>query len=102
MLNDGIIELTRALATNESFRREFQAVNSFEEAAALARRHGCPVTGADLEALAHQSSGLAKGELSEVELEAISAGDAGLFSMLSSLLRSCDQIASSVVNNLRA
>jgi hypothetical protein len=102
MLNDGIIGLTRALATNEAFRREFQAVDSFEAAAALARRHGCPVTAADLEALAQQSSRLGKGELSEVELEAISAGDGGLFSMLSSLLRSCDQIASSVVNNLRA
>jgi predicted ribosomally synthesized peptide with nif11-like leader len=100
MLNDGIIELTRALATNESFRREFQAVNSFEEAAALARRHGCSVTAADLEALAHQSSGL-EGELSEAELETISAGEAGLFGMFSSLLKSCDQIASSVVKNIR-
>ena len=102
MLNDAITGLAKALVTNESFRREFQAVKSFEEAAALSRRHGWPVTSADLEALAHQSSALAEGELSEAELETISGGEGGLFSMLSSILKSCDQIASSVVNNLRA
>jgi Nif11 domain len=102
MLNDGIIGLTEALASNESFRREFQAVDSFEEAATLARRHGWAVTAADLEALAHQSSGLEEGELSEAELDTISAGKGGLFGMFSSLLKSCDHIASNVVNNLRA
>jgi predicted ribosomally synthesized peptide with nif11-like leader len=100
--NDAITGLITALATNESFRSEFQAVKSFEEAAALARRHGWPVTVADLEALAHQASALAGGELSEAELERICGGEAGLFSMFSALLKSCDQIASSVVNNLRA
>jgi predicted ribosomally synthesized peptide with nif11-like leader len=102
MQGDVTTELTSALATNQVFRSEFQAARTFEEAAAVARRHGCDVSVDDLEAIAYPSTSLADGELSEEDLDTIGGGEAGIFSMLSSLLKSCDQIASGVVNNLRA
>ncbi len=96
--------LIAALRTDESFRTDFLAAGSFNEAAAIAARQGYVITVADLEALAHDSSPLAAGELSEADLKHVTGGTGGwsqMFSMLSSILNKYDESAKNVIQKIR-
>ena len=97
MSNDA---LTTALKTDVSFREEFLAAKSLQEAADIAVRKGYVVTVADLEALAREASTPEEGELSEADLERVSGGRNQLFDMMNSIVGKFDESSKKVIQKL--
>lgn len=71
MPQDAIARLKAAFNTDESFRKEFLAANSLDEAAATAARRGCAVS---LNDLIEERDAQPEGELSDAELEGVGGG----------------------------
>jgi predicted ribosomally synthesized peptide with nif11-like leader len=92
--------LIAALSTDESFRTDFLAAGSFNEAAAIAARKGYVITVADLEALAQDSNLPDGGELSEADLKHVAGGSNGLFGMLNAIVNKFDESAHKVIQKL--
>ncbi len=73
-MDNPVSGLRAALESDAQFRTEFLSASSFDDAAALAARHGWIVAAVDAETLTREYGRTENRELSDTELDRVSGG----------------------------